>query len=210
MDLNSKELVLDQTNSELNKAKSCNNCIIKYDKIASIRLTAKNKAIRVLLDSGSSGDLLFLKKGTSKDIPVITRAVPRSWGASHDTFATDKVGDIEISFREYSNNKKVHLQPDIVECRPGLDAPMHVLIIGKNTMHKLGAVLDFYESTIQIDEILLPMRDIVGLQHKPSMTRALCANMNCAQEPVSTRSAAKIPNTKKQIFQYCQRQLSSP
>ena len=35
------------------------------------------------------------------------------------------------------------------------------------------------------------MRDIAGLQHKPSITRALGANMNCAQEPVSTRSAAK-------------------
>ena len=35
------------------------------------------------------------------------------------------------------------------------------------------------------------MRDITGLQHKPSITRALRANTNCAQEPVSTRSAAK-------------------
>ncbi len=51
--------------------------------------------------------------------------------------------------------------------------------------------MDFKESTIQIDEILLPMRDIAGLQHKPSITRALCANTNCAQEPVNTRSAAK-------------------
>jgi hypothetical protein len=89
LDANSKELVLDQTNSELNKAKSRTNCTIRYDKSASNGLIAKNMAIRVLLDSGSSGDLLFLKKGASKDIPVITRAVPQSWGTSNGTFVTD-------------------------------------------------------------------------------------------------------------------------
>ena len=61
--LNLKELVLDQTNSELSKAKSFTNRTIKYDKSTSNGLVAKNKAIRVLLDSGSSGDHLFLKRG---------------------------------------------------------------------------------------------------------------------------------------------------
>jgi hypothetical protein len=36
----------------------------------------KNKTIRVLLDTGSSGDLLFLNKGSNKYIPVVNRAVP--------------------------------------------------------------------------------------------------------------------------------------
>ncbi len=63
----------------------------------------------------------------------------------------DKVSDIKISFWEYSNSKKVHLQPDIVEYKPRLGAPMYDLIIGKATMHELGVVLDFKESTIQID-----------------------------------------------------------
>ncbi len=85
----------------------------------------------------------------------------------------------------------MHLQPDIVEYRPGLDAPMYDLIIDKSTMHELGVILDFKESAIQIDKILLPVRDIAGLHHKPSITRAFRANTNCAQEPVSTHSAAK-------------------
>jgi hypothetical protein len=147
--------------------------------------------IRVLLDSGSSGDLLFLKKGASKDIPVIKRAVPQLWGTSNGTFGTDKVGNIKIAFIDYSNSKKVHLTPDIVEYKPGLDVPMFDLIIGKNTMHELGVVLDFKESTIQIDKTLLPMRDIANLQLKTSITRALRNNSNYAQEPVSTRSATK-------------------
>jgi hypothetical protein len=58
--------------------------------------------------------------GASKDVPAIMRAVPQSWGTCNGTFVTNKVGDIEISFWEYSNSKKAHLQPDIVEYKPGL------------------------------------------------------------------------------------------
>jgi hypothetical protein len=64
--------------------------------------------IRVLLDSGSSRDLLL-------HISVAKWAVPQSWGTSNGTFITDKVGDIEFSFVGYSTSKKVCLQPDIVE-----------------------------------------------------------------------------------------------
>ncbi len=102
-----------------------------------------------------------------------------------------KVDDIEISFWEYSNSKKVHLQPDMVEYKPGLGEPMYDLIIGKETMHELGVILDVKECTIQIDKILLPMRNIANLQLRLSITRALCANTNYAQEPVSTRTATK-------------------
>ena len=132
-----------------------------------------------------------MKKGASNHIPVIRRAIPQSWGTSNGTFITNKVGRIEIAFVDYSSSKRVHLAPDIVEYKQGINAPMYDLIIGKRTMHELEVVLDFKESTIQIDEILLPMRDIAGLQHKPSITRAVWVNTNCAQEPVSTCSAAK-------------------
>ncbi len=40
---------------------------------------------------------------------------------------------------------------------------MYDLIIGKQTMHDLGVKLDFQEKTITIDEILLPMKNIVNL-----------------------------------------------
>ncbi len=85
-------------------------------KKASVRnLIVKDNTIRVLLNSGSSGDLLFLKKGASKDIPIINRAVPQSWGTSNGTFVTDKLSNIEIAFVDFSCSKKVHLVQDIVE-----------------------------------------------------------------------------------------------
>ena len=68
---------------------------------------------------------------------------------------------------------------------------MYDLIIGKQTLHDIGAVLDFKEKTITIDSILLPMRNIVNLQLKPSITKALQHNTVQAQEPVSTRKATK-------------------
>ena len=58
-------------------------------------------------------------------------------------------------------------------------------------MHELGVLLDFKESTIHIDNILLPMRDIANLQLKFSITRALQNNTNHAQAPVITHSTTK-------------------
>ncbi len=75
-----------------------------------------------------------MKKGSSKRISDVKQVVPQSWGTSNGTFITDRVGDIEISFVEYSASKKVCLQPDIVEYSPRDQAPMYDLIIGKQTM----------------------------------------------------------------------------
>jgi hypothetical protein len=72
----------------------------------------------------------------------VKQVVPQSWGTSNGTFVTDRVGDIEISFVEYSASKKVCLQPDIEEYSPGDQAPLYDLIIGKQTMHNLGVILD--------------------------------------------------------------------
>ncbi len=87
------------------------------------------------------GTSFFVKKGSSKCIFVAKRGVPQSWGTSNGTFITDMVGDIVISFVEYLASKKVHLQPGIIECSPGDQAPIYDLIHkGKQTMHKLGVV----------------------------------------------------------------------
>jgi hypothetical protein len=157
--------------------------------------TIAETTMRVLLDTGSSGDLLFIRKGSHKYIPCVKRNVPQSWGTSNGIFQTKKVGDINISFVEYSASKSVHLTPDIVEYDTGANAPMYDLIIGKQTLHDIGAVLDFKDRSITIDNILLPMRTIATLQVKSSITRALRINRACnpclAPEPVSTKNGTK-------------------
>jgi hypothetical protein len=68
---------------------------------------------------------------------------------------------------------------------------MYDLIIGKQTMHDLGVVLDFHKKTRKIDKIPLNMRNIINLQLKPRITRALRENTCFTQESISTRSATK-------------------
>ncbi len=113
-----KKLELNCTNLMLNSKNLRSDHAKMPDPSVSSGLYVKNKTIRVLLDSGSSGDLLFMKKGSSKCIFVVKQVVPQSWGTSNGTFVTDKVGDIEISFVEYLASKKVRFQPDIVEYSP--------------------------------------------------------------------------------------------
>ena len=76
-------------------------------------------------------------------IPIVRRAVPEIWGTSNGTFQTKKGGNIEISFVNYSNSKRIHLKPDIVEYTRNGAPPLYDLILGKQTLHDLGVVLDF-------------------------------------------------------------------
>ncbi len=101
------------------------------------------------------------------------------------------MGEVELYFIVYFASKKVHLCLDIVEYPKGGPPPLYDLIIGKQSLHDPGAMLDFKEKTITIDKILLPMRNINNLQLKPSIFRALKLNSNFAQEPKSKRTATK-------------------
>jgi hypothetical protein len=59
----SKKLELNCTNLKLNSKRTRSDCAKMPDPSVSSGLYVKNKTIRVLLDSGSSGDLCFMKKG---------------------------------------------------------------------------------------------------------------------------------------------------
>jgi hypothetical protein len=74
----SKKLELNCTNLMLNSKKTRSDCAKMPDPSISSGLYVKNKTIRVLLDSGSSDDLLFIKKESSKRISVVKRVVPQS------------------------------------------------------------------------------------------------------------------------------------
>ncbi len=90
----SKKLELNCTNLMLNSKNTCSDRAKTPDPSISSGLYVKNKTIRALLDSGSSGDLLFMKKGSSKCISVVKWVVPQLWGTSNGTFITNKVGNI--------------------------------------------------------------------------------------------------------------------
>ena len=150
------------------------------------RPALKTKLIRVLLDTGSSDDLIFTKKGSRPNITIRRKkGGPRSWTTSNGTFTTSKVGLVDLTFLDFSQNKKVHLTPDIVEYQG--EAPKFDLILGKKTMHELGIVLDCQNNTVTIDSICLPMRNIDSLLTKHKSKLAI-QNYIAAGEPLSTAS----------------------
>jgi hypothetical protein len=65
-----KKLEVNCTNLMLNSKKTRPDCAKTPDLSVSSGLYIKNKTIRVLLDSGSSGDLLFMKKGPVNAFPL--------------------------------------------------------------------------------------------------------------------------------------------
>jgi hypothetical protein len=66
----SKKLELNSTNLELNSKNTRSDHAKKPDPSVSSGLYVKNKTRRVLLDSGSSGDLLFMKKSPVNAFPL--------------------------------------------------------------------------------------------------------------------------------------------
>ena len=51
----------------------------------------RSHKIKLLLDSGSDGDLYFLQKGKDKPFPYLTRQTPKSWHTSNGSFQQMKV-----------------------------------------------------------------------------------------------------------------------
>ena len=137
-----------------------------------LRSRPSNK-IRVLLDSGSDGDLYFLPKGKDKSFPYLTRQAPKSWRTSNGSFQTHGRGKFRLKFFEYSASREYTIQPDIVEYdenhmnEPGFDP-----ILGCTSMNELEIVLDFWTKEITLDEISLPMRDINNLRSRSAADKA--------------------------------------
>jgi hypothetical protein len=73
------------------------------------------KLVRVLLDSGSDGDLIFVDKDKPMLLPSSKRLVPQSWNTLNERFQTKQKAEIELNFFEYSDSKRYLAAPDIVE-----------------------------------------------------------------------------------------------
>jgi hypothetical protein len=148
-----------------------------------------NIVIKILLDSGSDGDLLFHEKGTEKYFPYLTRQVPKSWRMSNESFLTKGRSKVNLRFFEYLNSKEYLVTPDVVEFdKNKMTKPVFDLILGCKIMKELGIVLDFQTKEITIDHVILPMRDINSLTPS-NMDQAWAVNNSMVHEPQSTREA---------------------
>ncbi len=75
----------------------------------------KKKIVRVLLDSGSDGDLVFVDKDKPMLLPSSKRLAPQSWNTSNGMFQTKHKAEIELNFLEYSDSKRYLAEPDNVK-----------------------------------------------------------------------------------------------
>jgi hypothetical protein len=149
----------------------------------------KQKLVRVLLDSGSDGDLVFVDKDKPILLPSLKRLVPQLWNTSNGMFQTKHEAEIEPNFFEYSDRKRYLAEPDIVEYDK-TNKPQYDLILGVKAMKKYGIILDFKDKMITVDEIKLPMQNINYLQGSSTLC-ALQLNHSLAMEPQSTQEATK-------------------
>jgi hypothetical protein len=155
----------------------------------SSKQATKEKLIRVLLDSGLDGDLLFHQNGKPKHFPYLTRQVPCSWHKSNGVFHTKGRGKLLIKFFEYSNSKEFLPEPNVFKYNQKMSKLVLDLIIGCKSMEKLGIVMEFKAKSITIDEIILPMRSITNLSDKSKVKEAWAISNALAHEPISTELA---------------------
>ena len=142
---------------------------------------------RILLDSGSDGDLLFVHPRNKEYIPSKERLHPQKWTTSNGTFKTTKVGNLDLKFPEFSESKLFKIRPDIVNVPREMNKPVYDLIIGVETLTKMGVILDFQNKMLVIDKSIQPMKSLESLND----TNLLNNFHRDHLEPDSTRDSTK-------------------
>ena len=146
------------------------------------KYSGEENLLRVLLDTGSDGDLFFPTKRLLKLFEKTESAYPVTWGTSNGKFTTRVKAVMQLMLPEFSQNKIFDLTPDVKIIED--DAKVsYDLIIGIETLAKWGVVLDFRESEITIDNQTIQMRDVGALSSKKELRNTY----NEAVEPQSTK-----------------------
>jgi hypothetical protein len=141
----------------------------------------KQKLVRVRLDSGSDGDLVFIDKDKPMLLPSSKRLVLQLWNTLNGMFQTKSKAEIELNFFKYSNSKRYLAEPDIVKYDKN-NKPQYDLILGVKTMKKYSIILDFKDKMKNADEVKLPMQNINYLQGSSTLC-VLKLNHSLAMEP---------------------------
>ncbi len=96
----------------------------------------KQKLVRVLLDSGSDGGLVFVDKDKPMLLPSSKRLVPQWWNTLNGMFQTKQKTEIKLNFFEFFGSKRYLVEPDIVEYDK-INKPQYDLILGVKTMKSM-------------------------------------------------------------------------
>jgi hypothetical protein len=122
-------------------------------------------------------------------LPNLKRLVSQLWNVLNGIFQTWRKTQLELNFFKYSDSKRCHVEPDVVEYNKD-SKPQYDLILGTETMKELDIILNFRDKMITIDEIVLTMRNINNLQGS-SILCVLKHNHSLAIKPQSTQDATQ-------------------
>jgi hypothetical protein len=149
----------------------------------------KQKIVRVLLNSGSDCNLIFVNKDEPMLLPYSKRLVPQLWNTLNGIFQMRRKAWVELNFFKYSDSKRYHVEPDVVKYDKN-NRPQYDLILCTVSMKEFGIISNFRDKMITIDEVILPMRNINNLQGS-RMLQALTHNHSLAMEPQSTQDTTE-------------------
>lgn len=144
--------------------------------------SGEENLLRVLLDTGSDGDLFFPTRRMLKFFETKESAYPTTWGTSNGKFKTRKKACLKLLLPEFSQNKRFDLEAD-VKVIDDDEAVSYDLILGIETLSEFGAILDFRDNEITIDNQTIAMRGADGLADHKELRNTYME----AVEPLATK-----------------------
>ncbi len=142
----------------------------------------RTRPLRILLDSGSDGDIAFLTRSDFLKYEAGKRNYPCTWTTSNGKFHTNDVAKMDLLFPEFSQSKIFSCSADVKIVSVN-DEPTYDLIIGIETLGRWQALLDFSERVITLDGLQCPMKSDDELMDK----NMLYNTYREATEPTSTK-----------------------
>ena len=105
---------------------------------------------------------------------------------------------LKLLLPEYSSSKIFSVEADIVEIPRHETSPFDV-IIGVETMKKMGIVLDFARDVITVDGTSLPMRTVQDLKDPKQVMSIYMESL----EPAATKEATNRETTSRRFACEC-------
>lgn len=150
------------------------------------RLNKRTRPYRILLDTGSDGDICFLTRSEFLKFEALRKSHPSVWTTSNGDFTTTDIAKMDLLFPELSQSKIFSCKADVKIVSVN-DNPTYDLIIGIETLARWNCLLDFENRVVTLDGIQTPMKSENELRSKSDLYNTY----NEAMEPSSTKEATE-------------------
>lgn len=142
----------------------------------------RTRPLRILLDSGSDGDIAFLTRSDFLKYVAVQRSYPSTWNTSNGVFQTSDVAKMDLLFPEFSQSRIFSCTADVKIISVN-ENPTYDLIIGIETLGRWRSLLDFCDRVVTLDGLQAPMKSNDELMDRQSLYNTYRE----AIEPTSTK-----------------------